>query len=380
MKAPIKYFFKINLLRDPNNSNTDFIVEEKEFNYNEPILGREEAIKKLNSYLEIFPDLNFDINHYDYREVNQKLEKRKNRDNYIEQENIGIGVFFRLNEDYKEHKKGEEFMIYGSGFNNELLDIVYHLEIEYEIYKKYNLKTNNLETKIKFYDYGELEDLIILKTPYKWENIVEESISYYLEDLKQEVEKKDEEKHNETTLENKIKKIIATGENYTTEFKTSLQSHLNRDENKVYFNKKIRFSVIKTIASFLNSYGGVLFIGVNDNKEIVGLDSDYSLDYEEKNNPKDYFLRQIDSIIRKYFFEYMSFLNGRIISIDEKDIYYIVVEKSNKPVFIFNDTYKEIDKYKKEFYVRSPVGASSLQYKDIEQIANYCIEHWNKKS
>ena len=103
-------------------------------------------------------------------------------------------------------------------------------------------------------------------------------------------------------LESKIKKIIATGENYATEFKSSLQSYLNREENKAYFNKKIRFSVIKTIASFLNSNGGILFIGVNDKKEIIGLDSDYSLDYENKNNPRDYFLRQIGSITRNYFF------------------------------------------------------------------------------
>ena len=76
----------------------------------------------------------------------------------------------------------------------------------------------------------------------------------------------------------------------------------------------------------------------------------------------------------------MSFLKGRIVTIDNKDIYYLTVNKSNKPAFVFNDTYKEKDKHKKEFYVRSTVGASSFQYKDIEQIANYCIEHWKNKS
>jgi len=37
----------------------------------------------------------------------------------------------------------------------------------------------------------------------------------------------------------------------------------------------IELGVLKTIAAFLNSNGGDLFIGVNDSEEIVGLEKDY---------------------------------------------------------------------------------------------------------
>ena len=42
----------------------------------------------------------------------------------------------------------------------------------------------------------------------------------------------------------------------------------------------------------------------------------------------------------------------------------------SKPIFITGQ-------YEKEFYVRWT--ASTKQYVDIEEIVNYCLEHWNRK-
>lgn len=55
-----------------------------------------------------------------------------------------------------------------------------------------------------------------------------------------------------------LKKLIAGGESRTVEFKES-QMKLNRD-------------VFETVCAFLNRNGGHLILGVNDQKEILGIE------------------------------------------------------------------------------------------------------------
>lgn len=62
---------------------------------------------------------------------------------------------------------------------------------------------------------------------------------------------------------------ISNGENEVVEFKETWKYDL---ENKGS-SKEIEFACIKTLAAFMNSQGGVLYVGVKDNKEIVGLDN-----------------------------------------------------------------------------------------------------------
>jgi len=50
-------------------------------------------------------------------------------------------------------------------------------------------------------------------------------------------------------------------------------------------NEPLKFSVIKTVAAFLNSDGGTLLIGVDDERNVVGLQGDYGL--FKKADPRD---------------------------------------------------------------------------------------------
>ena len=59
-------------------------------------------------------------------------------------------------------------------------------------------------------------------------------------------------------------------------------------------------SVLKTIAAFLNTSGGDLFIGVNDDEEIMGLDKDYQT-FREKDQNRDGFYKHLDNLIGKTF-------------------------------------------------------------------------------
>lgn len=67
-----------------------------------------------------------------------------------------------------------------------------------------------------------------------------------------------------------IKDQIAIGENNTTEFKSSYR----RDIRQQQLNDALKFQIIKTIAAFLNSEGGKLYVGVADDGTILGIEND----------------------------------------------------------------------------------------------------------
>lgn len=134
----------------------------------------------------------------------------------------------------------------------------------------------------------------------------------------------------------------------------------------------VKYIIAKAICGFLNSKGGVLFIGVTDNGEIQGLDDfDYSLFDSE--NGKDKILLELDSLI-SYFFNLSikPLINSSIEKIDGKDILIIGVTGSSKPVFLKNKRYDEV---KKEFYIR--MNASTRQITDIEEIVEYILNKEN---
>lgn len=64
--------------------------------------------------------------------------------------------------------------------------------------------------------------------------------------------------------------LIKLPESATLEFKSTLQWDVVQN----CANKALRHSVLKTIAAFLNSEGGTLIIGVEDNGSVYGLDQD----------------------------------------------------------------------------------------------------------
>jgi hypothetical protein len=66
--------------------------------------------------------------------------------------------------------------------------------------------------------------------------------------------------------------LLAAGETDLVEFKSS--ARWDYRDHKV--NKLLEQVIVKTLASFLNSRGGTLLIGVDDNANVVGLEADYA--------------------------------------------------------------------------------------------------------
>jgi type I restriction enzyme R subunit len=155
--------------------------------------------------------------------------------------------------------------------------------------------------------------------------------------------------------------LIKMKESKRLEFKSSLQWDVAQNKP----NKKLRFSVLKTIAAFLNSEGGTLLIGVDDDHNIFGLEKDYQ---QLKGQSRDQFEQTLTNLIASYIgIEYSQYIEIDFEQIDDKDICRVIVAKSPRPIFL-----KEPEG--KKFYVR----ANNLtRFLDVEEAMEYKDMHWN---
>lgn len=170
---------------------------------------------------------------------------------------------------------------------------------------------------------------------------------------------------------NDLIEIIKMGENSQVEFKSSLRWGVR--ENKV--NPKLEEVVLKTISAFSNGEGGTLFIGVNDEGDILGLDYDFS---SLKKYGADYFEIHLRNLLNKQFGVTFSTTN-LIISfpeVKEKQICIMKVNPGNEPVFI---TIADKNGNKIErFFVRS--GNSSQEIQSLKEINSYVQSRFTVKN
>ncbi|MEP1213499.1 MAG: RNA-binding domain-containing protein [Marinobacter sp.] len=68
----------------------------------------------------------------------------------------------------------------------------------------------------------------------------------------------------------RIKSLIRQGESKKLEFKESLSLDVRKGTKEKYIEE----SALKTVAAFLNTEGGVLFVGVSDSGDLKGIDSE----------------------------------------------------------------------------------------------------------
>ncbi len=154
--------------------------------------------------------------------------------------------------------------------------------------------------------------------------------------------------------------LILAGESDTVEFKSTLRYDLRAKS----VNKKLEYVIAKTIAAFLNSQGGNLFIGIDDNQNPLGLTDD--IESLSKKNIDGFELHLIE-VIKKYLGgEYSSNIKVTFPSYDDSKVCRIQVAGSSKPVFIKFEG-------REDFFVRT--GCSSQPLGREEQ-SDYEKEHW----
>ena len=133
-----------------------------------------------------------------------------------------------------------------------------------------------------------------------------------------------------------IQRLIRDGESNRLEFKSTLRTNLETGET----DKRMEKAVLKTIVAFLNTDGGNLLIGVDDDGDIIGADIQ---SYENKDKMGLHLTNLIASKIGNSFLPFITF---NLIDFDDKVVIRVKCDPCPIPVF-YKDGKIEI------FYVRS---------------------------
>ena len=143
-------------------------------------------------------------------------------------------------------------------------------------------------------------------------------------------------------LTESTKRLIHLGESTTVEFKSTVRKNLNAGR----FGKEIEIAWLKTITAFMNSDGGILLIGVNDDGTIRGLDDDEFTNEDKcRLHIKNLINTHIGTALSRY-------IHPKFCNLDDKTVLIIECERVRQPVFL------SIGK-NEEFYIRS--GPSSMK-------------------
>ena len=386
MKSAIHYIVKAKLIRFIKDGEINFLEFNEKFESSNPILAREEAFRFYQNYIDVLLE-GKNKKYYNDRDARDNLSsfidpgtstKIKVGDELVEFNDAygnGIGVYFVVDRPMQDNifddKVGDEFLIHGIGHSiwNDPQSLMDSLNHEYDYYQHFGYETKDYKREVNFYEYEieEAEINEILDTPFNWTGY---DVPYYGESAYDEETEIENEKPENTEITKSYRQLIQGGENNQVEFKPCLLYYHDKEKENSGYRMFIRHIIAKVICSFLNSNGGYLFIGVQDDKRLTGLSDDFTLVRPIGKDPKDYFTLEVDKIIREYFKNFASNISGEFTVIDGVEIYvFTVFPSKHRPVFIKGQQGKE-------FYVR--LIGSCEPYTDIEDITAYCIEKWGQ--
>ncbi len=156
-----------------------------------------------------------------------------------------------------------------------------------------------------------------------------------------------------------IAALIAKGESATLEFKSSARWDMK--QNKA--DKLIEGIVVKTVAALLNSEGGALLLGVDDDRNVIGLAHDYKL-FGKKDSRDAYENFLITLLLQNLGKDSSTLISITLHELDGKDIAKVAVKRSPKPV------------YDKDGLLYIRAGNSTRQLTPRETV-DYCKMHWS---
>ena len=160
-----------------------------------------------------------------------------------------------------------------------------------------------------------------------------------------------------------LAELLTSDENRYLEFKSSLRWDYRQEKQ----NPELEKVILKTLAAFGNTDGGILLIGVDDDKNILGLDKDFGL---LKKQDADYFEVHLRNILHKEMgVKYVSkYIRTEFEALeDDKLVCKIRVISASEPLFLkFRNKSGQVEEV---FYVRS--GNSSHEIKSFAEINDY---------
>lgn len=158
-----------------------------------------------------------------------------------------------------------------------------------------------------------------------------------------------------------IKEVILEEESNYIEFKSSILYGHKEGKN---INKLLAPVIAKTISSFMNSKGGFLVLGVDNNNNILGLEHDYNC-LKKKN--RDGYELHLTNITNKHLGKTTrQYYDIKFDEVDGKDVAVVGIEKANRPIYCKHNQ-------ESAFYIRS---GNSCQPLDIQDANLYIKENW----
>jgi hypothetical protein len=146
------------------------------------------------------------------------------------------------------------------------------------------------------------------------------------------------------SLDNEIIDEIKAGESMAREFKSTLRWNLRSERN----DDEMQYACMKTIAAFLNTDGGQLFIGVSNDGEIIGIEKDGFPD-------SDKYQLHLFALIKEYLGKPIATsVDTEMVELEEKHICLVKCKKSPKPVYL---KFKNKDE---AYFVRTGPGTTKL--------------------
>jgi membrane protein YdbS with pleckstrin-like domain len=150
------------------------------------------------------------------------------------------------------------------------------------------------------------------------------------------------------TLEIKTaNELIKYGEGQFVEFKSSILW----DYRQGKMNKNLSVPVLKNVAAFMNTAGGTLLVGIDDEGKVLGLDADYGV--MKKPNTDGFELIFNNAFTQMIGTEFRHFVQLSFPEIEGKTICLIAVQPSTSPVY-FRQQGKE------DFYIRAGNASQPL--------------------
>ncbi|OGN03779.1 MAG: hypothetical protein A2655_04500 [Candidatus Yanofskybacteria bacterium RIFCSPHIGHO2_01_FULL_43_42] len=162
--------------------------------------------------------------------------------------------------------------------------------------------------------------------------------------------------------EKDIGEFIKSGEHEKLEFKTSFRWDTKRNQT----NKELEKTVMKTVAAFLNSDGGSLLIGVDDEGNPVGLEDDFaSLAKPDIDGFENHFNNIFSTMVGP---EFRRLVKLTFNNIDDKTVCVVDVKPSRKPAYLKTGNGED-------FYIRTGNVSTPLK---MSEVATY-ISSWRLK-
>jgi predicted HTH transcriptional regulator len=161
--------------------------------------------------------------------------------------------------------------------------------------------------------------------------------------------------------------LIQSGENSFLEYKSTMR--WNWKENKL--DRKMEEVILKTISAFSNGDGGKLIIGVTDEGDIIGLESDYNT-LREPN--KDHFELHLRNLVNDAFGKAYGAtqLDVKFPVVNDIEICEVDIKSGKNPLFV--TTLDKNGVVQRKFYLRS---GNSSQELNIEETASYVSKRFN---